>query len=54
MPFDREGKIDRSQATIPKKHRRGVRSKSFYKEPGRAKMHKRSAKRKTRRVSGRR
>lgn len=39
---------------VPVKRRRGVRSKSFYKEAGRVKKHQRSMKRKARRASGRR
>jgi hypothetical protein len=55
MPFDDKGSLVTSRdGKTFRKRRRGVRSASFYKEPGRAKMHKRSAKRKTRRVSGRR
>jgi len=54
--FDREGKIDvhEGHAPVKRKLKRGSRSRNFYKEPGRAKMHKRGAKRKARRVSGRR
>jgi len=52
--FDREGKIIATDRTIPKKVRRGIRSKSFYKEAGRVKKHQRSMKRRARRVSGRR
>jgi len=54
--FDREGKIDirEGHAPLKRKLKRGSRSRNFYKEPRRAKMHKRGAKRKARRGSGRR
>ncbi len=52
MPFDDKGSLIASNdGKAFRKRRRGVRSASFYKEPGRAKMpkmHKRSAKRKAR------
>jgi len=51
MPFDTSSDVGR---VVPKKRRRGYRSKSFYKEPGRAKKPRRSMKRKARRGSGRR
>jgi len=50
--FDREGKIDvvpEGDLPVQRKLKRGKRTRSFYKEPGRAKMHKRGAKRQAKR-----